>query len=84
MIAFGTGSTLNVCLDDLKGELQCCAQPDEDALGMRLNNVIRYDVSLGVELRQLQTNTTNFVALSSKYTGIDLMGVPITVKCVDN
>ena len=71
MVAFGTGSTLNVCSQVLEGE-QCCSQPDEDALGMRLNNAIRSDHPLGVELRLIQGDITNMnQALSSKYTGIE-------------
>lgn len=72
MVICGTGSTLNVCAEDFEGNLQCCSQSDEDALGMTLNTAIRYNVTLGIELQQLQTRTMNYEALSSKfYTGTD-------------
>ena len=56
-----------MCAEDFGGNLQCCSQSDEDALGMTLNTAIRYNVTLGIELQQLQTRTMNYEALSSKF-----------------
>ena len=62
------GSNLNICSAYISGE-QCCSQLNEDELGMRLNNAIRYNHTLGTELRELQVAATALnSALSSKHS----------------
>ena len=69
MVAFGTGTTLDVCSGDLNNELQCCSQAGEDTLGMTLNNAIRDNAPLDLDVQQTLTATTNLLqSLSSKYT----------------
>ena len=47
---------------------QCCSQLNEDELGMTLNNAIRYNHTLGIELRELETNARALnAALSCKF-----------------
>ena len=61
------GSNLNVCSEYISGE-QCCSQLNEDELGMRLNNAIRYNHTLGTEVRVLKVAVTALnSALSSKH-----------------
>ena len=59
------GSDLRLCTS--AGQ-QCCSQSNEDELGMTLNNAIRYNYTLGIELEELQTYnaTALHTALSSK------------------
>ena len=61
------GSNLNICSEYITGE-QCCSPLNEDELGMRLNHAIRYNHTLGTELRVLQVAVTALnSALSSKH-----------------
>ena len=61
------GSDLNVCSPYISGQ-QCCSQLNEDELGMRLNNAIRYNHTLGIELRALQSDAVALnLALTSKF-----------------
>lgn len=65
---FHAGSDLNVCSTYISGQ-QCCTQSNEDELGMRLNNAIRYNHTLGIELQALQNSATELNdALASKFT----------------
>ena len=64
---FHAGSDLNVCSPYISGQ-QCCTQSNEDELGMRLNNAIRYHHTLGTELQALQNSATELNdALASKF-----------------
>ena len=59
------GSDLRLCTST--GQ-QCCSQSNEDELGMTLNNAIRHNHTLGIELQELQTNARAFyTALSCKF-----------------
>ena len=61
------GSDLNVCSPYISGQ-QCCSQLNEDELGMQLNNAIRYNDTLGTELRELQRDAEALnLALTSKF-----------------
>ena len=58
------GSDLRVCTS--AGQ-QCCSQSNENELGMTLNNAIRYNRTLGIELQALQANARAlYSGLSSK------------------